>query len=137
MTIVEITIAQVTIAQVTIAQATFALAAIVQVTIVQNRHKGIESGSWEERTWTEAHFEAHFCQIQVEERAENTPFVVTDLDVAVILMASGWQSFILFFTFEALRISQLEDIDCLALIRLARYGGRHFLVFILQTSGSA
>ena len=81
-----------TIVEITIAQVTFAVAAIVQDTIVKNRRKGIESGSWEERTWTEAQFEAHFYQIQVEERADNTPFVVTDLDIAVILMASGWQS---------------------------------------------
>ena len=78
-----------TVVEITIAQVTFAQAAIVQATIVQNRHKGIESGSWEERTWTEAQFEAHFYQIRLEKRADNTPFVVTDLDVAVILMASG------------------------------------------------
>lgn len=78
-----------TIVEITIAQVTFAQAAIVQDTIVQNRHKGIESGSWEERAWTEAQFEAHFYQIRLKKRADNTPFVVTDLDVAVILMASG------------------------------------------------
>ena len=78
-----------TVVEITIAQVTFALAAIVQVTIVQNRHKGIESGSWEERAWTEAQFEAHFYQIRLKKRADNTPFVVTDLDVAVIPVASG------------------------------------------------
>ena len=71
-----------TIVEITIAQVTFAQAAIVKVTSVQNRHKGIESGSWEERTWTEAHFEAHFYRIQVEERTDNT----------IILWSQTWTS---------------------------------------------